>query len=439
MTEVDVDELMAGDGHPVARIELHDFSAFLPEVLHPAWYPGLPQDENRCTLVRIVTDDGVEGWSAIPAISHEHRGLGDLLGPEFIGEDATDIHLVQQRLREIAYLGWRNWWIEPAFWEIKAKVAGVPLWQLLGGAAPGPVQLYASAAEVREPDALAGAVEARIDEGFGMVKIRVHRDEETDRRTIARVAEVVGARARVAVDANQGWRVSSVADAPRWDLERALRTAELCGEHGVAWLEEPLAMDAYADLCTLRSRSPVPIAGGELHTSGEVELSMMLERGCYDIYQPDVLYTGGIAQNLRFARACRERGAVFSPTTWSNGIGLAMNLHVFAASGYAADQPLEYPLDPPAWVPETRDAMLAAPIHHDHGRLRLPSAPGLGIEVDRRAVRRWGRRFYVASRRRLFVAAVRDRGLRPTREIARARAARLHRPHADDGADGVGS
>jgi D-galactarolactone cycloisomerase len=379
---------MSGAGHPVARIELHRFSNFLPAVLHPAWFPGLPQDENRCTLVRVVTTDGVEGWSTIPAFSREHTGLGDLIGPELIGEDATDIHLVQQRLREISYIGWRNWWIEPAFWDIKAKIAGQPLWRLLGGEDPGPIALYASSAEVRSPEARIEEVEARISEGFGMVKLRIHEDEEADRRQISRVADAVGERVRIAVDANQGWRVSAIADAPRWDLDRALRTAELCSEVGVEWLEEPLPMDAYDRLCELRSRSTVPIAGGELHTTGANELAMMLERGCYDIFQPDALYTGGIAQTIRIARRCTELGLGFSPTTWSNGLGLAINLHLLVASGQAGDTPLEFPLDPPAWVPETRDPMLTSPIEHDGGTLRPPTDPGLGVTVDRRAVRR---------------------------------------------------
>ena len=92
----------------VARVELYHFSSPLPAPFHPSWIPGFPQTENRATLVRVVTEDGIEGWSAGPAIGRERAGLGGLLGPYLIGEDALDIDLIQQRLREMSYLGWRN-------------------------------------------------------------------------------------------------------------------------------------------------------------------------------------------------------------------------------------------------------------------------------------------------------------------------------------------
>lgn len=420
----DLEEVMAGTGHPVARIELHHFTRVLPDTLHPSWIPGMPQDELRCTLIRVLTEDGVEGWSAVPAFSHEHRGLGDLVGPEFIGEDATDIHLVQQRLREIAYLGWRNWWIEPAFWDIKGKIAGEPLWRLLGGERHDTVEVYASSAEVRDPRERIIEAEQRAAEGFGLLKLRVHADEAADVRQVSETAGAVGDDIGLAVDANQGWRIAAVADAPTWDLDRARRFADVCAEHGVAWLEEPLSMDAYADLCSLRHATDVPIAGGELHTSGAPELEMMIDRGCYDLYQPDALHTGGIAQTLRVGRRCRDEGVRFAPSSWSTGIGLAVGLHLLIASGAAGDEALEYPVDTPAWPPEARDAMLVEPLVAEGGRLPVPDRPGLGIEVDRRAVRRHARRFYVGDRKRLALSFVRDRGLGVARQIGRARARR---------------
>ncbi len=61
---------------------------------------------------------------------------------------------------------------------------------------------------------------------------------------------------KIGVDANQGWRVTVVADAPLWDLARARRFADACADAGVAWLEEPLPMDAYDDLAALTDVEP---------------------------------------------------------------------------------------------------------------------------------------------------------------------------------------
>jgi L-alanine-DL-glutamate epimerase-like enolase superfamily enzyme len=69
----------------VARIELFHVAIPLPEPFYPAWIPGMPQTENRFTLIRVTTEDGTVGHSAGPAIAAERAGLGDLLGPYLLG------------------------------------------------------------------------------------------------------------------------------------------------------------------------------------------------------------------------------------------------------------------------------------------------------------------------------------------------------------------
>ena len=410
----------------VARVELFHVAIPLPATFRPAWIPGMPSNENRFTLVKVTTDDGVEGHSAGPAIGRERAGLGDVLGPYLLGEDATDIQLIQQRLREISYLGWRNWWIEPAFWDIKGKIEGKPVCELLGGE-PRTVRLYASTGEVKAPGARIEEVEARLAEGFSTVKLRVHDfDEAVDIRQITDTARAVGDRAKIAVDANQGWRVTIVGDSPLWDLERAKRFADACAEVGVTWIEEPLAMDAYEDLSALTRYSRVPIAGGELHSSGLPELRMMIESRCYNILQPDALFTGGIAQTIEVVRLCREHGLAYSPHTWTNGIGFAVNLQLFAASGYADERELEYPLAPPGWTVEARDGILAQPFDHDRGTIETPTSPGLGFTIDRRALTRYGRRFFVMDRKRLIWFSLRHRGIKASKEIDRERRRRIN-------------
>jgi D-galactarolactone cycloisomerase len=412
------------DRSPVARIELYHYSSPLPATFHPSWIPGFPQNENRCTLIRVVTEDGVEGWSAGPSIGRERAGLGQLIGPYLIGEDATDIALVQQRLREIGYLGWRNWWIEPAFWDIKGRLMGKPACELLGGS-PLEVGVYASSGEVRSPKARVEEAEARLAEGFTTFKIRVHQDEAADLLQVKETAAAVGDRMSIGVDANQAWRVTAISDAPLWDLERAKRFADACAEAGVAWIEEPLPMDAYDDLARLTEYSEVPIAGGELHTSGYPELRMMIDRRCYSIFQPDAMFTGGIAQTWRLIEACRAAGLRYTPHTWTNGVGFAVNLQLMAASGFAGEKDLEYPYDPPGWVPEARDSMLEQPFLHQRGRLQTPAGPGLGITIDQSAVRKHGKRFFSMNRRKLAFFALRDRGLKAARAMDAAKRERL--------------
>jgi L-alanine-DL-glutamate epimerase-like enolase superfamily enzyme len=408
----------------IARIELFHVAFPLPARFYPSWIPGFPQTENRFTLVKVITDDGVEGYSAGPAMGRERAGLGELLGPYLLGEDATDIPLIQQRLREVGYLGWRNAWVEPAFWDIKGKLAGKPVCELLGGK-PCAVKLYASTGEVKEPAARIEEAQARYEEGFRAIKLRVHDfDEAVDIRQVVEMAKAVGDRMKIGVDVNQAWRVTIVADAPLWDLERAKRFADACADAGIAWIEEPLPMDGYDDLVALTEYSRVPIAGGEIHTCGLPELRMMIERRCYNIFQPDAMFTGGIAQTFEVTKLCRAHGLTYTPHTWTNGIGFAVNLQLMSASGFAEENELEYPLSPPGWVVEARDAILEKPFLHDRGTLHTPSSPGLGFTIDRKALRKYGKRYSVMDRKRLIWFSLRTRGLSVSWEIDRARKAK---------------
>jgi L-alanine-DL-glutamate epimerase-like enolase superfamily enzyme len=406
----------------IERVELFHVAVPLPRPFYPSWIPGYPQTENRFDLIRIVTEDGLEGFSAGPAMGRERRGFGELIAPYLIGIDATDIPLVQQRLREMSYLGLRNAWIEPAFWDVLGKQQGQPVHRLLGNTADGDIRLYASTGEVKSPGARVDEVLARQAEGFDAVKLRVHDfDERVDLAQVEAVMKAVGGQMKVGVDANQAWRVTAIARAPLWDLARAQRFADACADLGVAWLEEPLPMDAYDDLSALTASSRVPIAGGELHTGGAPELKMMIDRRCYHWFQPDAMFTGGIAQTAEVIRHCQQQGLVYTPHTWTNGIGFAVNLQLMAFGGDRSHGRLEYPLNPPSWTVEARDAVLARPFAHDRGRLALPTGPGLGFEIDRRALRRYGSRFFSMGKLRLALHTVLDKGLRTAREIDRNR------------------
>ncbi|MCP3980591.1 MAG: mandelate racemase/muconate lactonizing enzyme family protein [bacterium] len=415
----------------IARVEMYHVRAPLPATFYPSWIPGFPQNENRFDLIRITTDDGVDGWAAGPAMGREREAMGYLIAPYVIGEDPTDIPTMQQRLREMSYLGLRNWWVEPAFWDIKGKLANQSICELLGGT-PRRIKLYASTGEVKRAEERIEEAEARYEEGFRCIKLRVHAfDEKEDIDQVVRTAKAIGDKMKIGVDANQAWRVAAIADAPRWDLARAKRFADVCADAGVAWLEEPLPMDEYDALAELAAYSTVPISGGEIHTGGLPELKMMIERRCYDIFQPDAVFTGGIAQTFEIAGLCRQHGLQYTPHTWTNGFGFAANLQLMAASGFADDKELEYPLDPPGWVPSARDAVLLRPFVHDRGELEFPTGPGLGFEIDRAALRRYGKRVFIMDKKRLVGFALRDRGFKAAREIdAHRRARRSGRPSA---------
>jgi L-alanine-DL-glutamate epimerase-like enolase superfamily enzyme len=107
----------------------------------------------------------------------------------------------------------------------------------------------------------------------------------------------------------------------------------------------------------------------------------LIEHRSVDIVQPDATLTGGILMARKVAGMAEAAGIGFAPHTWTNGIGLLINLQVMGASPNA--EWCEYPFDPPGWTPEARDAMLAEPVTIEaDGWVTLPETPGLGIVLD---------------------------------------------------------
>jgi D-galactarolactone cycloisomerase len=404
----------------IDRIELFHVAVPLPKPFYPSWIPGYPQTVNRFTLLQVTTDDGVKGLAAGMAFEREREGLGGLIGPYLIGLDPTDITAARQRLREVSYLGWRNYWMEAAFWDVRGKVEGKPVWALLGGKEGGRAEVYASTGEVHPPEQRAEEALRLREMGFKTVKLRVHSVDPTeDVAQVEAVRSAVGDSMAIGVDANQGWPVSLIEEAPIWTLERATDFAHACAELGVGWLEEPLDMYAYDELAELRRRSDVPIAGGELN-GGWQEFKVMLEKGSLDVYQPDATMGGGIGDAMKVLDACRERGLAYTPHTWTNGLGFLINLHVYAAG--PRDHPIEYPYEPPGWVPEARDGILAEPIHvADDSTVAIPDAPGLGIELDQDKLDRYGEEYFEITARGIAMKTIRDKGLFTALRLARKR------------------
>ncbi len=394
----------------ITAIELWHVSVPLRHTFWPTWIPGYPQTHNRFTLVKLITDDGIEGYSAGSAMGREREGLGDLLGSYLIGADPTDIGRVQDLLKQAGYLGWRNFWIEPACWDIVGKSRGLPVYEILGGQAR-PIETYCSTGEMHDPQRRVDELLAMHERGFRTAKLRVkNRDLAEDIRHIEVVSRGVGDRMKLGVDANQGWPVSIIDRVPDWDLKRATEFAAACHHNGLVWLEEPLDSRDYDGNAALKRVSKIKISGAELNYGWD-EIKIMLEKDCFHVYQPDATFAGGIQQVMQVIRACREREREYSPHTWTNGIGFYVNWNlVLADPGNML--PLEYPLEEPSWVPECREGILA-PILPDGNAMLAPfRKPGLGFEIDRTLLRKYGKRFFRLTETGLKFKVIREKGLK---------------------------
>jgi L-alanine-DL-glutamate epimerase-like enolase superfamily enzyme len=130
----------------------------------------------------------------------------------------------------------------------------------------------------------------------------------------------------------------------------------------------------------LRDTVDVRVAGGEM-TRELYEFRDLITEGCLDVLQPDAALVGGITGLRRVALMAQEHNLVFTPHTWTNGMGVVANAHLTAG---LCDAPfLEYPFDPPEWDVDRRDYMMAEPLRVDaEGWIVLSEAPGLGYATN---------------------------------------------------------
>jgi D-galactarolactone cycloisomerase len=342
-----------------------------------AWDPQ-PRREFEATIVKVHTDEGVVGIGSGDTMDGFER-FKDL----FIGQDPMALGRHARALETISFHSGRYWPLETALWDLAGKALGQPVAMLLGGSADR-LSAYASWGELRSPEQRSEDALRLVEDGFRAVKIRVA-PERIDHgvAVVAAVREAVSRRLEIIVDLNQWWRMPG--DITRsLDPAGARRIIERLRQYEVLWIEEPLAGEDLEGMRLLRDRTGVRIGGGEMSRTFD-ELRRALDSDALDVYQPDVVLALGISGARTLAELALRRNRWFTPHTWTNGIGLLANLHVCA--GVGGGPHLEYPFDPPGWTPERRDFMLAEPVAIDaQGAVRVPSAPGLGIELDEEAV-----------------------------------------------------
>lgn len=366
----------------ITDIDLERLSLPLDPPFRAAWDAGDPRPAFEATLVRVHTDEGVTGVGSGDAMDgfDDYRHL-------FLGADPLDISAHVRTIEAISLRGGRYWPLEAALWDIIGKAAGQPVSVLFGNAAKR-LPAYASTAAPLSAEARTEAVLAAQEHGFRAVKLRIRPDAVHEGiKTVRRVRDAVGGEFAIMVDLGQSWRRPGD-PRPAADLVRTRRIVAELGELGVFWVEEPLPYPDLPGYKRLRADVPhVRIAAGELHHSVP-ELLRSLELDALDVYRMDAVLAVGMLRARTLAELALLKNRRYSPHTWSNGIGLLANLHV--AAGVGGGPYIEFPYDPPAWTPERRDFMLAAPLDIDpDGFLTVPRLPGLGIELDEDAVRRW--------------------------------------------------
>ncbi len=361
----------------ITAIELERLTLPLSPPFHAAWDPD-PRTRFDATLVRVHTDEGVTGIA-----SGDTMDGFEAFAHLFVGRDPLSLAAHARTLETIAFHAGRYWPLEAALWDLAGRALSVPVAALLGGSRDR-IPAYASLGELRPPEQRAEDARSLVADGFRAVKVRIDRDRIPEGiAVVAAMRDAVGDALEIMVDLNQWWRMPGDI-APGLGPQAARRVIDALSEHGVLWVEEPLAGEDLEGMRTLRETTGVRIAGGEM--AGDFDhLHRALDADALDVFQPDVVLALGISGARTLADLALRRNRWFTPHTWTNGIGLLANLHV--CCGVGGGPYLEFPYDPPGWTPERRDFMLAQPVTVDgDGWIAVGDAPGLGIELDQEAV-----------------------------------------------------
>jgi L-alanine-DL-glutamate epimerase-like enolase superfamily enzyme len=350
------------------------------------WDHEIAPEENLHTLIEVRTDEGVNGIGSVYTSAALVEGALKLVRPWCIGESAIEPERVTEKLRQMAFWQGRGGSVEHAIsgidiamWDLLGKACSQPVARLLGGYYRDRIKPYGSIL-FGEPAALRVKLEDVVARGFKAIKLgwrpfgRV--DRKTDELLVRTARETVGPDVEIMVDAGgseQFWPHGY-----KWALE----TAKMLADYDVVWFEEALPPDDIDGFAALREHAPLLISTGEVLTRRQSFIPW-IERRAVDVIQPDCTKVGGLSESRRIAWMAYDHNVLFVPHGWNTAVGLAADLHLVAALPVA--RWVEY-LTPSPYIEE----IVATPFKLDaDGMLPIPTAPGLGLELDWDGIRRF--------------------------------------------------
>jgi L-alanine-DL-glutamate epimerase-like enolase superfamily enzyme len=334
-----------------------------------------PMTEIAMLFAEIETESGHAGLGF--SYSKRAGGPGQFahakeIAPALIGEDANDIARLWDKLcwagASVGRSGMATQAIgafDVALWDMKARRANLSLAKLLGSHRES-VRCYNTSGGFlhRPTDQLLVNAAASIERGIGGIKLKVGQpDGALDVRRVEAVRKHLGDAVPIMIDANQ-----------QWDRPTAQRMCRTFEQFNLVWIEEPLDAYDHEGHAALALQFDTPIATGEMLTSAAEHADLIRHRAA-DYLMPDAPRVGGITPFLKIATLADQAGLMLAPH-------FAMELHIHLAAAY--------PREP--WVEhfEWLEPLFDERIEIKHGRMLVPTRPGLGLTLSGQA-RAWTR------------------------------------------------
>jgi galactonate dehydratase len=349
------------------------------------------------TLIKLETEDGLTGigeatnWPGSTMVEAACEAVGN----HILGEDSRRIDFLWSKCyRDMNWLGQAGPLlsaisaVDIALWDIAGKRAGMPVYQLLGGAYRTRIQLYANYWFVNcdgSPDGYRSAAMAMARAGFTACKFdpfahtsywygsdlndNLSLDEDQKDLAVDRlkaVGEALGPRFPIAVETH------AMLNGPT-AVEMAHRIAKLPIQ--VMWYEEPAGPEFPDAIADIKRRIPLPVCVGErLHS--RFMCRPILDRRAADILMPDITRCGGISEMRKIASLAECYNVPIAPHNPNGPISTIASAHVMAAIPNFFRQ--EFMLQDVPW----RDTVLSRPLPVSGGYFHLDETPGLGFDLD---------------------------------------------------------
>jgi muconate cycloisomerase len=334
-------------------------------------------------IVRVKTDEGIEGvgeatvaarWSGETSPSCV-AAIREILAPELLGMDPTEVTRARQVMdRALKLNPFTKAAIEMALWDISGKAAGAPVYQLLGGKVRDviPTKMMIGAFDVPHVQRLAREFLAR---GVKTLKVKTGIDVASDVARVAAVREVAGPDVPITIDSNCGWNVT-----------QARRALELLRPYKILVSEQPIAPGDNAAMAYLREHGGIPIMADESVFTLADAWNVLNARAA-DVISVYPGKNGGIAASIEIANLAKAAGVVCHVgSNLELGIGTAAMIHL-ACSVPTIDSET-YPSDILGPHYHVSD-LLTSPLTLGPEGARVPTGPGLGVELDEAELERY--------------------------------------------------
>ena len=287
-------------------------------------------------LVEIETDEGITGWGECfgpgnIALANKYI-VEKVIQPLIIGEDPINKeyiwHKVYNLLRDSGQKGMPIQalsGIDIALWDILAKKAKLPLYQLLGGKTNSkiPVYGYGMMLQKKSVEELCELFKKEANQikekNFKAMKMKVGLGPKEDLKLVSAVREAIGNDFKLMVDANHAYNKND-----------ALYVGRGLDEMEIYWFEEPVAPEDYDGYKELKEKLKTNIAGGEAEFT-KYGWNQLIKNNCIDIAQPEVCGLGGITEYLKVSALAQSNFIPIVNHVWGSALSVAVNLHLLTS------------------------------------------------------------------------------------------------------------